>query len=102
MDSTILPLLAAGLVTSLATYLGATRVLALSRRRLRDAAAWVLETIGLALALLALNLIVGVAAVLVLRALTGRFVSLYTVSDLAWIGLSWLQALILRRWLDTR
>ena len=59
----------------------------------------VLECLGLAVVFLVGNLAAGVALTLVLRALTGRFISIYWLNDISVLALSLLQALVLQSWL---
>jgi hypothetical protein len=100
MDSSLV--LAVVGLTSLGAYLAGTRALALPRTGLRHAAGFMLETIGLTLAFSVLNLAAGFSAVLLLRALTGGFVSLYVLDDVTWLILSLLQALVFQRWREAR
>jgi hypothetical protein len=58
------------------------------------------ECVGLTLMFLLLNLAVGVLAVLAGRSLSGRFVSLYIVSDATLLILALLQALTFQAWRD--
>jgi hypothetical protein len=57
-----------------------------------------LECLGLIVIFLAANLAVGAALILGLRALTGRFISVYFVNDATLAILSLLQALVFHRW----
>jgi hypothetical protein len=57
-----------------------------------------LECLGLIVIFLAANLAVGAALILGLRALTGRFISVYFVNDATLAILSLLQALVFYRW----
>lgn len=86
-------------VTSTALYLAATRGLGARRGALRPALARLLECVGLAIVLAALNLAVGFLLVLALRRLTGSFVSLYLNTDGTLLVLSLLQAVLLQWWL---
>jgi hypothetical protein len=45
------------------------------------------------------NLAAGVALILGLRALTGRFISMYWLNDVSVLALSLVQALVLQCWL---
>jgi hypothetical protein len=87
-------LIVAGL-TSVAIYLLGVR---LSRQGLWQALGKAFECLGLTLALLLLNLAVGMIAILATRSLTGRFISLYHVSDITLLMLSLLQALAFQAW----
>jgi len=86
-------------VTSTALYLAATRGLGARRGALRPALARLLECVGLAIVLAALNLAVGFLLVLALRRLTGSFVSLYLNTDGTLLVLSLLQAVVLQWWM---
>jgi hypothetical protein len=57
------------------------------------------ECVGLAIGLVALNVAVGFLLVLALRRLTGSFVSLYLNTDATLVALSVLQAIALQWWL---
>lgn len=89
-------------VTSPVLYLAATRGLGLRRDALRPALARMLECIGLAIVLAALNVAVGFLLVLALRRLTGTFVSLYLNTDGTLLALSVLQAVVLQWWMRDR
>ena len=86
-------------VTSPALYLAATRGLGARREALRPALARMLECVGLAIVLAALNVAVGFLIVLALRRLTGSFVSLYLNTDGTLLALSLLQAIALQWWM---
>jgi len=86
-------------VTSAAIYLAATRGLGARRYALRPALARMLECVGLAIVLGALNVAVGFLLVLALRRLTGSFVSLYLNTDGTLLALSVLQAIVLQWWM---
>lgn len=88
------------LTTAVAIWLGRRR--GLPRAALFVAVGRVLECVGLAMVLLAVNVIVGMAAVLALRFLTGRFLSLYPNTDITLLVLSLLQALLLQAWWGER
>lgn len=89
-------------LTSLGTYLLGTAGLGLLPGRLGHALAWMFEAVGLTIVFLALNLAAGLVVVLVLRAATGQFVSLYAVDDPTCLGFSLLQALAFQRWRESR
>jgi hypothetical protein len=84
-------------LTSAALY-AAGRRRGWSARALRPAAARLLECLGLALALLLMNVAAGVLTVLVLRAATGGFVSLYVATDSSLAPLSLAQAVLFQWW----
>jgi len=85
-------------VTSLGAYLAATRFADLRRGELRGAVMETLECLGLVVIFFLANFAVGTALILGLRALTGRFISVYIVNDATLAVLSLLQALVLHRW----
>jgi len=86
-------------VTSAAFYLTATRGLGARRYALRPALFRMLECVGLAIVLGAVNVAVGFLLVLALRRLTGSFVSLYLNTDGTLLVLSLLQAVVLQWWM---
>lgn len=85
-------------LTSLGAYLAGTRFAGLRRTHLKEAAIEALDCLGLAMAFLLANLAVGIALIVGLRVLTGRFISVYVVNDAALAILSLLQALVFQRW----
>ena len=85
-------------VTSLGAYLAATRFADLRRGELRGAVMETLECLGLVVIFFLANFAVGTTLILGLRALTGRFISVYIVNDATLAVLSLLQALVLHRW----
>jgi hypothetical protein len=86
-------------LTSLVAYSVGTRGFGLRRDRLTQATLDTLECLGLAVVFLMGNLAAGVALILGLRALTGRFISIYWLDDISVVALSFLQALVLQSWL---
>jgi len=81
------------------TSLGAARLARRgARRSLRSAAARTLETIGLAVVFLFLNVVVGFCLALIARKVAGDFVSLYLNDDATIVALSALQALVVQWW----
>jgi hypothetical protein len=90
-------LIVAGLTSVGAYILGITR-LRLSRSRLWEALGKTCECVGLTLVFFLLNLAVGMLAILAMRSLSGRFVSLYIASDVLLLVLSLLQALAFQAW----
>ena len=86
-------------LTSLAAYFVGTRGFGLRRDRLRPATIEALECLGLVVVFLVGNLAAGVALILGLRALTGRFISMYWLNDISVLALSLVQALVLQSWL---
>ncbi len=85
-------------MTSLGAYIVGTRGLALSRDELAPAIVEMLECLGLTLVFLSVNLAAGMALVLGLRTLAGRFVSIYWLNDLSLVVLSLVQALAFYHW----
>jgi len=99
MENLSIPLLVLMVgLTSLAAFLVGTRRLGLTAGRLRRAGARTLDCVGLGLVFLLANLLIGAAAILGLRALTGAFVSLYFLNDATLAVLSGLQALVFQWW----
>ena len=96
MFSTTIVLIVA--LTSLGAYLAATRFAGLRRADLRGAVMETLECLGLVVVFFLANFAVGTALILGLRALTGRFISVYIVNDATLAVLSLLQALVFHRW----
>jgi hypothetical protein len=85
-------------LTSLGAYLAATRCAGLRRADLRGAVMESLECLGLVVIFFLANFAVGTVLILGLRALTGRFISVYIVNDATLAVLSLLQALVFHRW----
>jgi hypothetical protein len=90
-------LIVAGLTSVAAYILGITR-LRFSRSGLWRALGRTCECVGLTLVFFLLNLAVGMLAILAVRSLTGRFVSLYIITDILLLVLSLLQAMIFQAW----
>jgi hypothetical protein len=86
-----------GLTSAGAYVLGITR-LGFSKSGLWLALGKSCECVGLTLVFCVLNLAVAMFAILVMRSLSGRFVSLYIASDTTFFMLSWLQALAFQAW----
>ena len=85
-------------LTSLGGYLAATRFAGQRRADLPGAVMETLECLGLVVVFFLANFVVGTALVLGLRAVTGRFISVYIVNDATLAILSLLQALVFHRW----
>jgi hypothetical protein len=85
------------LTSALAWVIGRRR-LRLSAPSLRRALVRLLEWVGLSVVFYALNLFVGFLAVLVLRKLTGSFVSMYVNTDATLALLAAFQALVFQWW----
>jgi hypothetical protein len=96
MSSLTLVLIVA--LTSLGVYLAATRFAGLRRADLHGAVMETLECLGLVVIFFLANFAVGTALILGLRALTGRFISVYIVNDATLTILSVLQALVFLAW----
>ena len=95
-----LGLAAALLLTCLGAYLQGRRRHGLSPGGLGDAVAATLETIGLGACFLVANLALALLPLLVLRAWSGRFVSVYSIDGVTIGAVSLLQALVYRWWRD--
>jgi len=89
-------------VTSLGLCLVGRRWLQLSWGDLRTAAGLVLAWLGMAAALFAGNVLVGMLVAHSLRTLTPVFVPLYLANDVVLLVLSALQALLFQLWWMTR
>ena len=82
--------------------LAGARVLGLPPRRIGTALARVVEWAGLAALAAIANLALGFALVLVVRRLTGSFVTLYVNTDVTLFAVSALQAAALQWWMEER
>lgn len=89
-------------LTSVGAYLVATQRLGWRHDTLPAAMGETLECIGLAAIFLAGNLAVGGALVFGFRIFSGRFISVYGLSDIALALLSLLQAMVLQSWQRSR
>ena len=89
-----------GLVLACSLMVGTlgVRLMGLRVDALRPALIRLLEWVGLTAGFYALNLVLGVAAVVVLRKATGDFVSLYLNTDNTLVILSALQAAVFQWW----
>lgn len=87
----------AGLTSIGAYYIGA-RALGLSNAGLGAAVGKMLESVGMGLIFLAINLMTSVLLVLAARALTGTFVSAYASDDAVWLGVSLIQGVAFQSW----
>lgn len=85
-------------LTSIGAYYVGAKMLRLSSVSLGAAIAKMLESVGMVLIFLAVNLTTAVLIVLVVRGLTGAFVSAYVTDDLVWVGLSLIQGLAFQWW----
>jgi hypothetical protein len=96
MEATFIAALAG--LTSIGAYYFGARTLGLSSARLGAAIGKMLESVGIVLIFLAVNLATAVAVVLAMRGLTGAFVSAYVTDDTVWVGLSLIQGLAFQWW----
>ena len=87
-------------LTSLAAYLLGARRFGLSRPGLRAATRATLEAVGLGVLFLVANLALAALAVALARAVTGGFVPVYAIDDLALVAVSLLQGFFFRWWRD--
>lgn len=83
-------------ITSLAAY--AIGVRARSHQGLRVAAVRTLELIGTSMVFFVVNVALGTAGILAVRALSSGFVSAHLMNDLSLLGLSLLQGLLFGCW----
>jgi hypothetical protein len=88
-------------LTSLVAYLFAVKRLGLRPADLARALARIADSVGTGLIFTLVNLVAAAALVLGLRALTGRFFSLYTLDDVVWLVVSLLQGWVWRLWRDS-
>jgi len=88
-------------LTSLLAYLFAVKRLGLRPADLPGALARVADSLGTGLIFTLVNLAAAAGLVLGLRALTGRFVSLYSLDDVVWLVVSLLQGWLWRLWRDS-
>ncbi|MFQ5974461.1 MAG: hypothetical protein ACE5Q3_19230 [Alphaproteobacteria bacterium] len=86
-------------LTSLGAVLVGVRGLRLSGGTMRYALGKMLESLGLTLVFLVVNVGLGVVIAVAVRALTPGFVSVYVFTDETLLGLSLLQGLTFRWWL---
>lgn len=97
MDQTILLLGLCGL-SSISAYFAGVKGFGLTGCSLRVATGKMLECIGLTLLFFVANLVVGIISVLTVRRLTGGFVSIYLLNDVALLVMSLLQGLTFHCW----
>lgn len=96
MRQSFLPVLVA--LTSIGAYVVGVAGLGLSGQGLRAALGKLLECIGTALCFFIANVVVAVVIILLVRSVSGRFVSLYLVDDVMWLALSLFQGLAFQWW----
>jgi hypothetical protein len=94
-------ILGLAVLTSFSAYFFAIVWLGLPVGQLRTAVGKMLESVGMTLVFLAINLAVTVTVVLTVRGLTATFVSVYIGDDVALVGLSALQSLTLQWWRES-
>jgi hypothetical protein len=85
-------------LTSIGAYYVGIRVLGLSGAGLGAAIGKMLESVGMVLIFVAVNMTTSVLVVLAVRGLTGTFVSAYATDDAVWLGLSLIQGLAFQAW----
>jgi hypothetical protein len=85
-------------LTSIGAYYFGARALGLSSASLGAAIGKMLETVGIVLIFLAVNLAMALMIVLMARGVTGSFVSTYLTDDVVWLGLSLIQGLAFQWW----
>ena len=85
-------------LTSALVWVIGRRGLGLRSSAIRPALVRLLEWVGLSAVFYAVNLFVGFLAVLVLRKLTGSFISIYVNTDATLALLSAFQALVFQWW----
>ena len=85
-------------LTSIGAYLVGVTWLRFPGRTLRPALDKMLECVGTTLIFVVLNLVLATTIILTMRKLTGRFVSVYVVNDITWLGLSLLQGVTFQWW----
>lgn len=95
MDALYLILLVA--LTSALSWLAGRRGLGL-RASVRPALGRLLEWVGLSVLFYALNLLIGFALVLLLRTITGSFISMYVNTDATLALLAAFQAVVFQWW----
>lgn len=96
MDQTFL-LVVVGM-TSVGGYLVGVGGLGLRGRQLRAALRMMVGCLGMAVCFSVINFVITVVGILLLRSVTGKFVSLYIAENVAWPMLSLLQALTFTWW----
>ena len=89
-------------LSSLAGYFLGARRFGLSRPELAAAVRATVEAIGMAIVFFVANLGLSALAIVLARTVTGRFVSAYSVDELALAVVSLLQGFFFRWWWGTR
>jgi len=85
-------------VTTLLAYAVGRKMFGRSARSLAQAWAQLMECVGAFCLFLSVNMVIGVAVILILRATTPRFISMYILDDVMLIILSAVQGLAFRLW----
>jgi len=85
-------------LTSLVAYIMAVTCLGLRPSDLGRALGRMADLVGAGVIFALVNVAAGAALILALRALTGRFVSLYALDDLAWLVVSLMQGCVWWLW----
>ena len=96
MDQIFLLLLTAA--TSLGAVVVGVRGFGLSQERLRAAGQCALELVGASVVFFVINVVVGLAVILAVRAFTSQFLSVYLLNDLMLVVLSALQGIVFCCW----
>ena len=96
MEATFMAALAG--LTSIGGYYVGVKLFRLPTAGLGAAIGKMLESIGMVLIFLAVNLALALMMVLLARGVTGVFVSAYVTDDLVWLGLSAIQGLAFQWW----
>ena len=89
-------------VTSAGAVLMGVRTLGLRPSQLRPSAGRMFECVGTILVFFGTNVTMGLVVILVSRSLTGAFVSTYSLSDVALLGVSCFQGLLFHCWREAR
>ena len=84
-------------LTSIGAYLVGVW-LGLAAQMLKRALDKMLECIGAIVLFVVLNVVLGTTFILVIRILTGKFISVYVMNDVAWLGFSLLQGVTFQWW----
>ncbi|MGC8782841.1 MAG: hypothetical protein ACP5RN_00435 [Armatimonadota bacterium] len=93
MDKLYVPLLV--LLSSLAGYFGARRIWHIQRRDVMQAVRGALESIGCWILVYSANMLFGLVLILLVRRLTGFFISVYVLNSIMLVLFTLLQALII-------
>ncbi|HKQ65202.1 MAG TPA: hypothetical protein VJZ73_09355 [Methylomirabilota bacterium] len=96
MEATFMAALAG--LTSIGGYYVGVKLLHLPTVGLGAAIGKMLESVGMVLIFLAVNLVLALMIVLLARSVTGAFVSAYVTDDSVWLGLSAIQGLAFQWW----